>query len=56
MLVAMYLYTVSVVLSFGLSVGDGRIEPPPGRGVLKCQEVGSVIKSGGWEMVRNIDK
>jgi hypothetical protein len=24
--------------------------------MLKCQEAGSVVKSGGWEMVRNIDK
>jgi len=24
--------------------------------LLKCQEAGSIIKSGGWEIVRNIDK
>jgi hypothetical protein len=36
--------------------GHTRVEPAPGRGVLKCQVAGSVIKSGGWEMVRNINK
>jgi hypothetical protein len=44
-LVVVYLYAVSVVLSFGVS---WTCEPAPGRGVLKCQVAGSVVKSGGW--------
>ena len=46
-LVVVYLYTVLVVLLFGLSVGNRRIKPPPRRGVLKCQVAGSVIKLRG---------
>jgi hypothetical protein len=30
MLVIVYLYTVLVVLLFGLLVGNGHIKPPPG--------------------------
>jgi hypothetical protein len=46
-LVIVYLYAVLVVLLFGLLVGNRRVKPPPGRGVLKYQVAGSVIKSGG---------
>jgi hypothetical protein len=46
---------VICILFLVILKGHERVEPAPGRGVLKCQVAGSVVKSGGWEMVRNID-